>query len=159
MKIRLGFVSNSSTSSFHVFGIAVEKFETLIEAFFKDKNIITKHSKPNCDHIFDREKCQFCPTCGKPSWATWTTSKYDEQNIAQECKKKGWNYISEAYDGDFNDPGEFLGAVIGLNLAGKGGKRAALKHRVKELEDTEKELKNLFGDNIHTDFLHGTYGS
>ena len=69
MKIRSGFVSNSSSSSFACFGIPLDT-DSKIEVFKKLVGYINKGTmkKINCIHEFTRDTFNFCPICGKKSW-------------------------------------------------------------------------------------------
>jgi len=64
MKIRNGFVSNSSSTSFSIFGVYLKDSEALMNNLLGDRK---STRTPNCEHEFDREKAKFCPECGKPA--------------------------------------------------------------------------------------------
>jgi len=81
MKIRNGFVSNSSTSSFicHVCGEEFTGYDASPSEFdcstcINEHVICNEHLKGieiepeminGCEHEFDRKKMKFCPECGK----------------------------------------------------------------------------------------------
>lgn len=97
MKIRSGFVSNSSTSSF-VCGICGESYEgwdayptdpayncsvcpnghIMCNEHLKDVKIEPDMVK-GCDCDFDRDKCKYCPICGKE---TWVEDESQEGNLS-----------------------------------------------------------------------------
>ncbi len=70
MKIRTGFVSNSSTSSFCILGIInddlSQKIQDAIEEW-KEKEIQKRTTEVRaCAHPL--VEANFCPECGKPMW-------------------------------------------------------------------------------------------
>lgn len=65
MKIRSGFVSNSSSSSFAIFGICTDD-ETLIKGLQLVEQGAT--IEDGCNHSFDRTKAKFCSECGSPAY-------------------------------------------------------------------------------------------
>jgi len=68
VKIRNGFVSNSSTTSFSIFGVILKDKNLKTIRSFLEKNInigIEKKIK-GCKHEYDKES-KFCPECGKPA--------------------------------------------------------------------------------------------
>ena len=69
MKIRNGFVSNSSSSSFCVFGVNIGDDEK-VKKFLKNvaKINIEDQKDQGCSHEFDRDNKKFCPECGQPAW-------------------------------------------------------------------------------------------
>jgi len=85
MKIRNGFVSNSSTSSFvcdlcgeeytgwdaspwdRDYGCYVCPNEHVMCEEHVDGDVETPVEK-GCEHEFDRDKCNYCPTCGEEAW-------------------------------------------------------------------------------------------
>jgi len=84
MKIRTGFVSNSSSSSFicHVCGeefqgmdlcpsdadcAQCENGHIMCNSHLKDIDMTPEQVK-GCEHEFDRTKVKFCSECGEPAW-------------------------------------------------------------------------------------------
>jgi hypothetical protein len=86
MKIRSGFVSNSSTSSFSIFGVH-STFKELMKLFN-----LQPEQKPGCKHEYDRTIAKFCPECGKKAWITIEPDW--EEIIEDAVAKRGWDMQS-----------------------------------------------------------------
>jgi hypothetical protein len=113
MKIRKGFVSNSSTSSFTCFGIPLNDTNK-IEIFKKIVKYTNKGEKKekNCNHSFNREKAKFCPTCGKESWNIINLDEeFDIPDYEDDLKKMGLEIIYGWLD-DHEEEINFLGVDL-----------------------------------------------
>jgi hypothetical protein len=144
MKIRCGFVSNSSTSSFSIFGVETS-WEEMTRIFFPEFTKEGPKNVPNCEHEFDRNVCKFCPECGKPAWRVIEPRDIEWEDMDKKIGESGLDWV----DGD----GEYW---VGESLKGRGGKRAAMK-RLDELKIVGEKIKTLFGR--EPDFLSGEYAS
>ena len=143
MKVRAGFVSNSSTSSFSIFGVDTDDSE-LVRILFGEAEII---KEKGCSHEFDRDSKKFCSECGKQAWNEYE-KEYDYEDIENALGEKGLDYVTCGE----NDEGPY----VGWSLAGKGGKRAA-KKQLEELNRINDLLKEMFGR--EGDFYSGSYYS
>ncbi|HUU86545.1 MAG TPA: hypothetical protein VMX17_02180 [Candidatus Glassbacteria bacterium] len=142
MKIRNGFVSNSSSSSFCIMGVETS-CEDLVELYYKSlgKDII-KDMKPGCRCDIDRNAMKeqgfsFCPKCKKD---LFIEKEYGE-DVEEICEALKLDY-SYDYNGDL---------YVGHDLT-EGGN---VKSLVNELQNVEKKLKNLFGDNADISVYSG----
>jgi hypothetical protein len=133
MKIRTGFVSNSSSSSFCLYGIAI----TNIQALF-NKLITPETTKiEGCIHDFDREKCKFCPECGKSAWFIEEyegdifedLSDYFEKNYNLDCENGNQYYFEDQI-------------FIGKNVD------TSIKPTLEQLIKVREKLKKLYPDYI-----------
>jgi len=114
MKIRNGFVSNSSSSSFVISGFYMPKgmtIESVVEKMFGNDEDFPKKQAPEtvrgCKHPVVND-AKFCPICGQP---TWITNDFEDEYedalgdfIADMSYSKDLKYIREV---DF----------IGINIA------------------------------------------
>jgi hypothetical protein len=99
MKIRTAFVSNSSSSSFCLFGVKtdIEELQAVFKEDFACKQVA------GCEHDFDRTDNKYCCECGKPAFIEYKPNIYDILG--------GYGYgIQRTNYGEF---------VVGLNVAGK----------------------------------------
>lgn len=134
MKFRNGFVSNSSTTSFCIFGVALER-KTILE-----KLGLKNEKRPGCKcTIAHRESCKFCPECGKPAWIT---NCINDEEIQDCCNQLGFGFLSA--DGEY-----YIGQDInGLN---------SNKKRLSYLQEIADKLETKF--QITPLFHYGTYSS
>jgi hypothetical protein len=126
MKIRSGFVSNSSTSSFCIFGVAVDH-QALIDVLFQGKTKAAPKPRPGCGHPFDRETYNFCPHCGCRTWLltespTWNQGDIDNALI---------DYGLIAYEGEDE--------YVGVRVSGK------TLDELGELNEKAQQLREMFG--------------
>ena len=131
MKVRLGFVSNSSTSSFSIFGVQTT-WKELNKVLFPDFQPEPDKKVPKCKHEFDRKKMKFCPECGVAAFNMVygrTAPDYEEREA--KLSELGWVLYSETDLGN--------GVYIGNNLKGRGGKRAAV-NRLDELKEVNEKM-------------------
>lgn len=153
MKIRNGFVSNSSSSSFTCFGMPLNDSDK-VDIFKKIIKYANKGEKKekNCNHKFNREKSKFCPSCGKASWniinldEEFCISDY-ESNKA--LKKMGLEII-EGWLDNGEEGVEFLGVDLEDNPMGG-------QEKLEMINKVNGALSELFPENKNDiDFYSGT---
>jgi len=147
MKIRNGFVSNSSSSSFCVFGVNIGDDEK-VKKFLKNvvKIDIEDQKEQGCEHDFNRDKNKFCPECGNTAWEE--SDYFDAYEYEDEIKKKvGLDLIPDCCD----DTSEFF---LGVDIQGLEGKGSA-EDKIKKLSDAVIILKGLF-PKTKPDFYSGS---
>ena len=138
MKIRNGFVSNSSSSSFCIVGICfcnIDKAISTLEPLF-DKLNIAREAGCRCD--IDRQKLQlndfgFCPKCGKP-----LLKKYTLGDIAGKLRPK-CSEIDISIELDEN--AIYIGKCIGSDSGDR------VLDEINKMKNTDRQLKELFGKN------------
>lgn len=144
MKIRNGFVSNSSTSSFVIAGFYLPKnttIEKVLEKLYSGKKDFPKRKPPTkirgCSHkeIMDAE---FCPTCGMPMW--------DENDSEEEYKEEVSEYVEDLKysDGiDYVSDENFIGIKIARMSDGDGF--SVQKKSLKTIMLETEKLKSVLG--------------
>lgn len=139
MKIRNGFVSNSSSTSFAIYGIYVEDSEALMNKLMGEP----KETKTEgCEHKFDREKIKFCSECGADAWDI----KVEERDGCDELE----DYFSEHPELGLDvvrwNGGENCGdgTYLGKDLGGKELHES--KNKLEILAKAEESLKKLLPD-------------
>jgi hypothetical protein len=83
MKTRNQFVSNSSSSSFVIFGVETD-YDELIRIFFNGNSVREAKTINGCEHEFDRTAYKFCGFCGKPATNTIAAGKYRDGDIVDK---------------------------------------------------------------------------
>ena len=131
MKIRNGFVSNSSTTSFCIYGIELDIDEEVIKALGIEITPIE-----GCSHKFDRTTMEYCPQCGEPSYEDFEVREFEDV-IVEHFEKMGLD--CEYWNGGCN-VGE--GWFIGKNL--EDLKLNKSKDKLGVLKKVEDILKDKF---------------
>jgi len=132
MKKRNGFVSNSSSSSFCIMGVEMDS-EELFPIYCKATGVDgSDNVMAGCDCDIDRDQLKsegskFCPKCGKDIFII--EEKYED--LETMCDALG---IEMAY----GDRTTYVGCNLDDNWS--------VESLVESLQDTEKKLKELFGD-------------
>jgi len=147
MKTRQGFVSNSSTTSFSVYGIYVEDSDALMDKLMGEKKV-TKTK--GCKHEFDREKSKFCPECGQPAWNI-TEEERDPYEDLPKCLEQ-FGLDATMWGGGENAS---EGIYVGKDL--RGGTFNKSKNKLEILKTIEVKLKELFPNQEPRFYSDGSY--
>lgn len=136
MKVRSGFVSNSSTSSFCILGVEFDDPQEILDCL---KIEGSPPKEQGCTHSFDRITCKHCPECGEPAYYDVEVSEWLEEEVV----KFGLEYFDLTYGG--------YGFYIGTSVTGSG------QEMLDKLAKTNKTIKQLCGKeaSIH----RGAYNS
>lgn len=167
MKVRSGFVSNSSTSSFCIYGVYFEESEKMTNELvlkLTGKDLTETRTVNGCNCEIEREQLakdgfEFCPKCG--SLLSETEEVYEDFDVydavEEACDKLGLECSHHSEEGlESEDCGP--GWIIGYHVSGRGGRRAA-KKTPELLEGISAKLKQTFGEDVEIDFWSGTvYG-
>lgn len=135
MKIRNGFVSNSSTTSFCIYGIGID----IDEEVCKSLDIEITRTE-GCDHTFNRKTIKYCPYCDNPAYEEVDSDDYQDE-VIEYFEKMGLD--CEHWNGGCN-VGE--GWFIGKNLEDRELNKS--KDKLDILKNIENILKDKFPKEI-----------
>lgn len=144
MKTRVGFVSNSSSTSFCIFGTLIDE-ELLAEKLMDFKPGVSKI--PNCHHKIDREKVKYCPECGKASYKEVKIETPSDEDLEDACSSIGLDLYR------IDEGCEDEGLYVGINIKERGSDDKILE----KLKDAETFIDNKFGYKCR--FFSGSYYS
>jgi len=136
MKIRSGFVSNSSTSSFCVFGILLKDSDKFLDSILGEPKT-TK--TPGCKHEMDRENVKFCPECGKKAWNIEVEERDSVEGYGEEILKKTGLEVIEWSGDEEVEAGTYLGKSLGSWEKGLTASR-----KIEILQETREKIEKLF---------------
>lgn len=143
MKTRVGFVSNSSSTSFCIFGTLIGE-ELLAEKLMNFKPGVSKI--PNCHHKIDREKVKYCPECGKPVYKEVEIETPSDEDLEEACSNIGLDLYRIC-------EGEDEGLYVGVNIKERGSDDKILE----KLKEAESIIQDKFG--YKCKFVSGSYYS
>ena len=143
MKIRNGFVSNSSSSSFVISGFRLPKgqtFEDVVKKLCNGMNDFPVKKPPEqvrgCNH--KEVDAKFCPECGKPMWVV--KSYEDEYNSAVGSYINAFQRDTGL---DYEEDENFIGYPIALIYDDCGFETK--KSNLQEIVDKTNELAKALG--------------
>jgi len=151
MKTRQGFVSNSSSTSFSVFGIhaSSKEIDSLLDSVLGP---VKTTRDPGCECNINRDESKFCPECGKQTWITTTEERDDLCEYAREIETKlGLEVIT--WNGGENCS---EGTYIGKSLE-RWPKEISTIEKLKILTTTNDKLIKLFPDKQADFYNDGGY--
>jgi len=140
MKSRQGFVSNSSTTSFSVFGVYIKNEENFLNTLLGPKKVT---QTPGCTHELDREAVKFCPNCGAPAWIIDEEDWERADEYTKEIKEKYGNLIDIVHwqGGSDSEEGYYLGKSLRY-----WSQPISAAEKIKVLKEVLKKLKEIYPD-------------
>ncbi|HUX60709.1 MAG TPA: hypothetical protein VMV32_05310 [Ignavibacteriaceae bacterium] len=146
MKIRKGFVSNSSSTSFSIYGVYVkDSGDALDRLVGKPKETKT----PGCKHKFDRKKVKFCSECGEKAWESHV-EKRDIDDFEDYFNEAGFDVRAWSGGENCND-----GTYVGKDL--DDSKFNECKNKLDILREMEGKLIKIFPDREINFYSDGGY--
>ena len=131
MKTRHSLVSNSSSSSFCIFGTRIENPKGLLDQL---TGYIKPDKKDGCNHKFDRILNRFCSSCGSPAWVTVEDNRDINNELCKQLRKLGLDYY-EWEGGEYLEGGIFAGIDLSTDIITKS------KDPLTILKETELKIK------------------
>ena len=155
MKIRCGFVSNSSTSSFVVIGFVLDKEKysklEIMKSIDPENNIVAEAlaelKKPNkercCSHPL-QANADFCSRCGKPMY-----EEVDREELANDIINGSTEFdefldeIGMIFKDNSDDGAPDHKCIIGIELADVSGDDSGIDESEIDLEEITEKLNNI----------------
>lgn len=131
MKTRNGFVSNSSSTSFCVFGIRSDLFK-IAEKITNFKS--TPRKIDGCKHKFNRKKAKYCPECGFHAFGM-VGIRPEEDEVSLACSKLGLTLV---FGNSVDPPYWYLGVDL------KRIEYKDISEIIEKMKEVEKVIKNKF---------------
>lgn len=158
MKVRTGFVSNSSSSSFCVFGIhfSKDREDVLTQALTGiDPNEVKTVPGCSCDisrDIMRDTGMNFCPKCGSELFVEETYEPDSLQDELYKAAQKHGLYCGY-WEPDSDAP---YGWYIGLELGGRT--EITGEAQLEEMKNSMEKMRELFGKDARIKIYSGTQG-
>lgn len=143
MKTRNGFVSNSSSTSFCVYGVYVDGGTKLLDQL---AGKFVPKKKEGCEHKFNRDSFKFCPECGSQAWHVETDNR--DISYLLECKLQEMGFDVVHWVGGENSN---EGMYFGKDLKSDGAVSLDV------LKKTEIKIKETFPDEKIRFYSDGGY--
>ncbi len=112
MKERHGFVSNSSSTSFCIYGVYVDDATELLNQLVGE--FVPKKIR-GCKHPIAIETVKFCPECGKPSWIVEEDNRDITYDLEAKLEEMGFD-VCDWCGGEHSNEGMYFGKSLKGNI-------------------------------------------